>query len=41
MDEVSPAVKVEILYEDTKAVTGAKPELKWDQIYPMMVDKKC
>ena len=38
--EVPPAVKVEIVYEDTKAVTWAEPELKWGQIYPMMVDKK-
>ena len=27
--EVPPAVKVKTLYEDTKAVTGAEPELKW------------
>ena len=38
--EVLPAVKVEILYEDTKVVTGIEPELKWGHIYPMMVDKK-
>ena len=37
--EVPPAVKVEIVYEDTKAVTGAEPKLKWGQIYPMMFDK--
>ena len=34
------AVKVEIVYKDTRAVTGAEPELKWGQIYPMMFDKK-
>ena len=38
--EVPPMVKVKTLYEDTKAVTGVEPELKWGQIYPMMVDKK-
>ena len=38
--EVSPAVKVEIVYKDIKSVTGVEPELKWGQIYPMMVDKK-
>ena len=37
--EVLPAIKVKIVYEDTKAVTGAEPELKWGQIYPMIFDK--
>ena len=38
--EVLPAVKVEIVYEDTKVVTGVEPELKWTQIYPMMAERK-
>ena len=38
--EVSPAVKVEIVYEDTKEIIGAEPELKWGQIYPMLVERK-
>ena len=38
--EVPLAIKVEILYEDTKAVTGVELDLKWGQIYPMMFDKK-
>ena len=27
--EVLLAVKTEIVYEDTKVITGAEPELKW------------
>ena len=38
--EVLPAVKVKIVYEDTKVVIGVEPKLKWGQIYLMMVDKK-
>ena len=38
--EVSPVVKTEIVYEDTKAITGADLELKWGQIYPMLVERK-
>ena len=38
--EVPHAVKVEIVYEDIKVVTRVDTELKWGQIYPMMVDKK-
>ena len=32
--------RVEIIYEDTKSVTGAKMEFKWGQIYPMLQDQK-
>ena len=39
--EVQPTVKVEIVYKDTKAVKWAEPELKWGQINPMMVIRKC
>ena len=27
--EFQPVVKAKIVYEDTKAITGAEPELKW------------
>ena len=36
--EVIP--RIEIVYEDTKAVTGARPEFKWGQIYTMIKDQK-
>ena len=29
IDEVPPAVKVEIVYKDTKVVKGGETELKW------------
>ena len=38
--EISPTPRVEIIYEDTKTVTGAEPEFKWGQIYHMLVEKK-
>ena len=38
--EVPPAVKTEIVYEDTKVIKGVEPELKWGQIYPMLVERK-
>ena len=38
--EISPIRRVEIIYEDTKSVTGAEPEFKWGQIYHMLVKKK-
>ena len=31
-------MKVEIIYEDTKPVTGANPEFRWCQIYQMIKD---
>ena len=34
--EIMP--RIEIIYEDTKAVTGAKLEFKWGQIYPQGLD---
>ena len=36
--EIMP--RIEIIYEDTKAVIGAELELKWEQIYPMIKDQK-
>ena len=38
--EVKPALRIEIIYEDTKVVTRAKPEFKWGQIYHWLVEKK-
>ena len=38
--EVEPIPRVEIIYEDTKAITGAKPEFKWGHIYHLLVGKK-
>ena len=38
--EVAPVPRVEIIYEDIKAITGAEPELKWGQIYHLLVEKK-
>ena len=33
-------MKTEIVYEDTKAIIGLELELKWGQIYPMLVERK-
>ena len=38
--EGSPTPSVELIYEDTKSVTGAEPEFKWGQIYHMLVEKR-
>ena len=38
--EVSLAVKIQIVYEDTNAITGVEPNLKLGQIYPMLVERK-
>ena len=38
--EVLLAVKTEIVYEDTKVITGLYIELKLGQIYPMLVERK-
>ena len=38
--EVAPVPRIEIIYEDTKVVTGAEPEFKWGQIYHLLVEKK-
>ena len=32
--------RMEIIYEDTKASTGAEPEFKWGQIYPIIKHHK-
>ena len=36
--EIMP--RIVIVYEDSKAVTGAEPDFKWGQIYPMIKDQK-
>ena len=38
--EVPPIVKTKIVYEDTKVIIGPEFELKWGQIYPMLVEIK-
>ena len=38
--EVAPVPRVKIIYEDTKAVTGAESEFKWGYIYHLLVEKK-
>ena len=38
--EVAPVLRVEIIYEDTKAVTGVEPEFKWGHIYHFLVEMK-
>ena len=32
-------LRIEIIYEDINVVTGAEPEFKWGQIYPMIKDQ--
>ena len=38
--EVEPAPRIEIIHEDTKAVTGAEPKFKCGQIYHLLVENK-
>ena len=33
--EVEVITKVEVIYEDTKAITGVEPEYKWGEVYRM------
>ena len=35
--EIMP--QVEIIYEETKSITRAKPEFKWGKIYHMLQDQ--
>ena len=37
--EITPTPRVEIIYEDTKSVTEAKPKFKWGHIYHMLQEK--
>ena len=34
--EVEIITQVEVIYEDTKAITGVDPEYKWGGIYQMI-----
>ena len=38
--EVSPIPRVDIIYEDTKAITRAEPEFRWGHLYHMMVENR-
>ena len=38
--EIASIPRVEIIYEDTKEITGANPEFKWGHIYHLLVEKK-
>ena len=38
--KIVPMTRVEIIYEDTKSITGTKPEFKWGQMFHMLVEKK-
>ena len=38
--EVPLAVKTEVVYDDTKVITGVDSKLKWGHIYPMLVERK-
>ena len=40
MAEVVPMKKVEIIYEDTKAIIGIEPDFKWGQMFHMLKEKK-
>ena len=34
--KVEIVTKVEVIYEDTKAITGVEPEYKWGEVYIMI-----
>ena len=38
--EVVPTLRIEIIYQETKAVTGAEPEFKWGHIHHWLIEKK-
>ena len=40
MVEAVPIKKVEIIYEDTKAIIGIEPDFKWGQMFHMLKEKK-
>ena len=33
---VEVITKVEVIYEDTKSITGVEPEYKWGEVYRMI-----
>ena len=40
MAEIVPVKRVEIIYEDTKAITRAEPDFKWGYMFHMLKEKK-
>ena len=34
--EVEVITRVEVIYEDSKAITGVEPEYKWGEVYRMI-----
>ena len=38
--EFAPVPRVDIIYEDTKAIIGSNLEFKWGHIYHLLVEKK-
>ena len=37
--EIEIITRVEVIYEDTKVVTGIEPEYKWGEIYRMITNQ--
>ena len=37
--EVEVITKVEVIYEDTKSITGVEPEYKWGEVYRMITNQ--
>ena len=37
--KVDVIMRVEVIYEDTKAVTGSEPEYRWGEIYRMITNR--
>ena len=37
--ELEVIMRVEVIYEDTKAFTGVEPEFRWGHIYQMIKDR--
>ena len=34
--EVEIITRIEVIYEDTKSITGVEPEYKWGEVYKMI-----
>ena len=41
MVEAAPMKRVEIIYEDTKAITGVESDFKWGKMFHMLKEKKA
>ena len=37
--EIEIIMRVEVIYKDTKALTGIEPEYKWGEIYQMITNQ--